>query len=388
MASERQARIALTVVFAATGIFTGTWFAHIPNVQAAFHLSYGKLGLILACSTIGAVTASPVAAVLSARFGSRRLLRVSAPAVALSWLFVALAPTVPVLIAALFTMGFTNALVQVSMNAQAVALEHRYRRTILSSMHGGFSVGMLAGAMIAALVDWIGISYRAHLETVAAALFVVSIALGFFLLDAERTARVKRRRAPLSLALVLLVFAAFFELFCEGSATTWSAKYMDKLGASSALGAFTFGVYALMMTAGRLRGDSFVSRLGVGRLVRYGALLAAGGVVLTLAAPNLAVALTGFAVLGLGLSCLAPTLFRAAGQLPLPEGQGIATVLGAAWPAFLLVGPLIGLISSATSLRTALVVPLVSALIVAALAGWVGRTAPAPTGFVGQEPSA
>jgi MFS family permease len=292
-----------------------------------------------------------------------------------------LAPSVPALVVALFLMGVMNGFVQVSMNAQAVALEQRYRRTILSTMHGGFSIGMMGGALVAALAAWLGVSYHVNLTLVSALLFCVAIAIGYFLLDAGQTALAHHRRMHFSLALAVLIVVAFFELFCEGAATAWSAVYTHDVGASSAIAATAFGLYSLTMTAGRLRGDRIVLRLGVGGVVALGALIAAAGMALTIAVPTQAFALAGFALYGLGLSCLAPTLFRAAGQLPLPEGQGIAVVLGAAWPAFLLVGPLIGGIADATSLRFALLVPLASTLVMLALSGVLGRVAPAPAGM-------
>ena len=385
MVSDRQARISLTVIFASTGFFTGTWFARIPAVKSGFHLSNGRLGLALACTTIGAVVASPVAGFLSSRLGSRTLLRISAPATAITFAFMGLAPTVPTLVVALFFMGVMNGFVQVSMNSQAVALEQRYRRTILSTMHGGFSIGMMAGALVAALAAWRGVSYHANLTVVSALLFCVAIAIGYFLLDAEKTALAHRRRMHFSLALAVLIVVAFFELFCEGAATAWSAVYTRHVGASSAIAALVFAIYSLTMTAGRLRGDRIVLRLGVGGVVGLGALIATAGMARTVAVPTQAFALAGFALYGLGLSCLAPTLFRAAGQLPLPEGQGIAAVLGSAWPAFLLVGPLIGGIADATSLRFALLVPLASALVMLALSGLLGRVAPVPAGMTEPE---
>jgi len=191
----------------------------------------------------------------------------------------------------------------------------------------------------------------------------------------------------LSLALVVLIVVAFFELFCEGAATAWSAVYTRHVGGSGAIAALVFAAYSLTMTAGRLRGDRIVLRLGVGGVVGLGALIATAGMALAVAVPMRTFVLVGFALYGLGLSCLAPTLFRAAGQLPLPEGQGIASLLGAAWPAFLLVGPLIGGIADATSLRTALLVPVGAALVVLALSGVLGRVAPVPAGMTESEPA-
>lgn len=385
MASDRDIRISLTSIFAGTGIFVGSWAARIPAIKSEFHLSPARLGLILACMTLGAVGASPLAGYASARFGSRSLLRVSAPLSAITFAFIAIAPSTPLLALALFLMGASNGLVQVSMNTQAIALEGRYRRTILSTMHGGFSIGMMAGALVAALVTHFGISYHAHLLVVAALLFANGLAIGFFLIETERAPREHRRRARLSLPLALIIVVAFFELFCEGTATSWSSVYMhDSIGASSALAALTFGLYSLTMTAGRLWGDRLVLRMGVGGLVRAGGSIAVVGIAVALAFQRPLFVLIGFALFGLGLSCQAPTLFRAAGQLPLPEGQGLAAVMASAWPAFLLVAPVIGALASISSLRVALLVTVGAAVAMVSLAGGLGRLAPAPLATAAQ----
>ena len=383
MVTNRQARISLTAIFASTGFLVGTWAARIPAAKSAFGLSALGLGLLLACTTVGAVVSSPLAGYASSRFGSRALLRVSAPLAAFTFAFMGLARSAPMLGLALFLMGAANGFVQVSMNTQAIALEGRYKRTILSTMHGGFSIGMMAGALIAALVAYLGVSYHAHLVVVAGLLLVVAVAIGFFLLETDRAARVHHPRIRLSLPLVVIIAVAFFELFCEGTASNWSSVYMSNyVGASGAVAALTFGLYSLTMTVGRFMGDNLVLRLGVGALVRFGGAIAAGGLVLALVFANETMVLIGFAVFGLGLSCQAPTLFRAAGQLPLPEGQGLAAVMAAAWPAFLVVGPLIGGLRQFASYPAALSVTVAAAVMMVALSGLLGRLSPAPVGAI------
>jgi MFS family permease len=152
----------------------------------------------------------------------------------------------------------------------------------------------------------------------------------------------------------------------------------DSIGASAAIAALTFGAYSLTMTVGRLLGDKLVLRMGVGGLVRLGGSIAVCGLALALVVHSTLAALLGFALFGLGLSCQSPTLFRAAGQLPLPEGQGLAAVMFTAWPAFLLVSPIVGGLASVTSLRLALTVTLGAAAALIALSGGLGRLAPAP----------
>jgi len=379
VASDRQIRISLTSIFAATGVFVGSWSTRIPAVKSEFHFSPGRLGLTLACLTLGAVAASPLAGMASARFGSATLLRISAPLTALTFAFMALAPSRNTLALALFLMGASNGCVQVSINAQAIALESRYRRTILSMMHGGFSIGMLAAALVAALLAHYGVSYHAHLLVVAALMLANGIAIGFYLIETERRPRERRTKMRISLPLMLIIVVAFFELFCEGTATSWSSVYVhDSIGASSAVAALTFGFYSLTMTLGRLIGDRLVLSVGVGRLVWIGGLLAFCGLGLALLVQRPLAALIGFALFGLGLSCQAPTLFRAAGELPLPEGQGLAALLAFSWPAFLLVAPVIGGLADVTSLRSALLVTLGAALVMVSLAGRLGRLVPAP----------
>lgn len=380
MVTDRQARISISVIFASSGIFVGTWAARIPAVKSAFHLSPARLGLLLACMTIGSFVGSPTAGLLSARVGSRLLLRISAPLIALSYAFMALAPSVLLLALALILNGVCGGLVSVSMNAQSIALEVRYRRTILSTMHGAYSIGMMVGALIAAVVAHFGISYRIHLLVVSCLMLALSFAIGFFLIETDRTPRAhRRRRLRLSLPLAIIIAVAFFDLFCEGTASSWSSVYMkDSIGASAALAALTFGVFSLTMTAGRLIGDRLIVKIGVGALVGIGGSTAACGLGLALVFPTPLAVLLGFALFGLGLSCQSPTLFRAAGQLPLPEGHGLAAVMFWSFPAYVLVSPAIGGLASVTSLRLALTVTLGAAVAMVALSGWLGRLAPAP----------
>jgi MFS family permease len=298
----------------------------------------------------------------------------------LSYAFMALAPSVLLLALALILNGVCGGLASVSMNAQAVALERRYRRTILTTMHGAYSIGMMAGALIAAMVAHFDISYRSNLLVVSCLLLALSLAIGFFLIETDRTPRVRhRRRLHLSLPLAIIIVVAFFELFCEGTATSWSSVYMkDSIGASAALAALTFAVFSLTMTAGRLIGDRLIVKIGVGALIGIGGSVAACGLALALVFPTPFAVLLGFALFGLGLSCQSPTLFRAAGQLPLPEGHGLAAIMFWAFPAYILVSPVIGGLASVTSLRLALTVTLGAAVAMVALSGGLGRLAPDP----------
>jgi MFS family permease len=369
----------MTIVFVSNGFLVGTWQASIPAAKGALGLPDFRLGLVLALATVGTIVVSPLVGFASARFGSRRLLRVFAPLTAGTYILIGLASSEVLLGLALFLMGVVSGFINVSMNTQAIALEGRHRRTILSTMHGSFSIGMVGGALIAALVTWLGVSYRLILVTVGGIALMAGLAIGSYLIDTDIGARAGRRRIRVSLPLAVIIVAVFLDLFCEGAAANWSGVYThDMLHTSEAVAALTFGIYTLTLTAGRFAGDNLVMRMGVGSLIRSGGAITACGMGLALLFPSELMILIGFGLVGLGLSWQAPTLFRAAGQLPLPEGQAITVVVMAAWPAFLVVGPLIGGLASVTSLRVALLAGVGAAVATIALSGLLGRLSPAP----------
>ncbi len=128
------------------------------------------------------------------------------------------------------------------------------------------------------------------------------------------------------------------------------------------------------MAAGRLIGDRLAARFGPVRLVRYGGLAGALGLAAGLVSGQPAAAVAGFAVLGAGLSGMAPQIFLAGGHAdPARRGHGLARVsyLG------MVGGPaVIGGAASLVGLPLALGIPVVLALGVAALA-WV-LAVPAP----------
>lgn len=107
--------------------------------------------------------------------------------------------------------------------------------------------------------------------------------------------------------------------------------------------------------------DPMTDRWGRAAVARSGGLLIAVGALLIVAAPAYPLAFVGFAIAGFGCATLVPAAFAAAGRLPgLPEGTGIAILGWLMRLGFLLTSPVIGWLSDATTLRTAMLVPFAS----------------------------
>jgi MFS family permease len=125
----------------------------------------------------------------------------------------------------------------------------------------------------------------------------------------------------------------------------------------------------MALVAGRLVGDRLVAHWGRERTVRASAGVAAGGGLLVALAPSAGLALTGWAVLGLGVAAVAPNVLGAAprtGDAPPPVAIAAVTTVG--YLGSFTAPPLIGALAQASSLSTALLALVVLSLVLAVLA--------------------
>jgi hypothetical protein len=368
-----NARRAITAVFFVNGALLASWTSRIPALATRVHADNGVLGLVLLVPALGAVMAMPWVGRLLPGRRSRTFCQVALAALTMAVALPGLATSVVGLTLALLAVGVANATLDVSMNAHGVSVERQLGRPVLSSLHAAFSFGGFAGAGIGALAAALHIAPASHLA-VAAVLFggPALIATRYLLpRDADSDADAPRLRLThLPSRLALLGTACFFCFLAEGGAADWSAQLVhDDLAGSAALGAAAYSAFAGAMAVGRLVSDGVWARWGAVKLLRRCGLLAAVGFAAGLSVGSAAAAVAGFAVLGLGLSGVVPTLFRAsAGQPRVPTGTAIAAASSLGYTGFLAGPPIVGAVAQLTSLRLACGLFVLSGLLVLALA--------------------
>ena len=380
-------RAAVSAAFLIHSAVSGTWAPRLPAIKESLGLSDGELGTALVGLAIGLVVGTRVAGVPIDRFGSRPMMRAGFPLLAATLLLPGLANSGPTLFASLLVLGIASGALDVAMNAQGIEVERALSKPILSGLHGLWSVGLGLGAAGAALAAAAELDPLPHFAIVAAVLAVASLVFMRGLLPesaqvrAELSGDEQRLPVPWTLALVLLGVIAFCSFVGEGSASDWSAVYMtQELGSSQALGALAFTAFAVTMATARFAADPLRIRLGNVALVRGGSLIAAGGLGLGLLIHEPAAAIAGFALLGLGLAAVVPIAFSAAGELdPRATGRLVGRVATLGYVGSV-AGPIaIGWLAEATSLRTALGLVVLLAVVIAVLAGncrQPGRSAP------------
>jgi MFS family permease len=384
-ASLLRARVAVAATFVVHAFVAGTWATRVPAIKADLDLDDAELGIALTGFAVGLFLGTRLPGALVDRFGTGPPIRVGLPILCAALLGPALATDLVGLVAALGVLGFASGFLDVAMNVNAVVVEREYGRPIMSGLHGSWSAGLLAGSGVGALAAALGAGILLHFGLVAAALGPLALVATRGLLStrpldtsAARSGEAGWSAAVLSLGLV--VFAVFA---CEGAAADWSAVYMDEtVEVGPGLAGVAFFAFSLGMIASRFAGDRLSARCGPARVTRGGALLAAGGLALTLLAPSPAPALAGYLLYGAGFGPIVPIAFSAAGNVDRTRS---GRVLG--WVVTLgylgaIVGPIvIGFVADARSLRAALLLPLGLALSAAALASSVGAAAGGARGF-------
>lgn len=367
----RGTRVALTFVFLADGAMVGSWASRIPAVKDGLDLTTSQLGLALFAMSLGALVSMPLAGWLDERVGSGRIALVALVGGGSSLWLAGGAGSLAALSGALALFGAGFGAVNVSGNAQGIALERAYGRSILSSFHAAFSAGGLIGAAAGGLAAARGGEPSAHFAAVAVTLALVALATAGHLsprgdAGGEAFALVRPPRA-----LLVLGVAAFFTLLAEGAAADWSAVYLHgSLGAAAAVAALGYTAFSLAMVASRLAGDRLNEAIGPATLARGGGLVSAVGLAAALAIGTTPAALVGFAAMGAGLGVVVPVLFRTAGTTPgVAPGIGLAAVSTIGFLGFLAGPPAIGIAADMIGLRASLGV-VVAASVLASGLSW------------------
>ena len=346
---------ATRAAFFVVGLTVSAWAPLIPHARQRLGVDEAQLGLLLLCMGIGSVLVMPLAGGLAARFGCRRMQLAAGALICLSLPFLAVAATPAGLALALLGMGAGLGVFNVVVNVQAVAVERAAARAMMPGFHGMFSVGGIAGAGGVSVLIGLGASpLLAASVATALALLLLAVSAPAMLPYGGESGRAAFARPR---GKVLLIGAICFVMFlAEGSVLDWGALFLTSnrhLPPSTA--GFGYVAFASAMTLGRLAGDRIVQMLGATRVVLFGGVVAACGLLLAVLLPWGWAGLTGFALVGIGAANVVPVMFSAAGrQHDMPTHLAIAAVTTLGYAGVLLGPALLGFVAKLTGLPAAL----------------------------------
>ncbi len=356
----KRSRYAVAAVFCVHGSVTGSFATRVPWIQEHAGVSAGQLGLALAFPALGAALMMPLAARVSHRFGTRAALRGLLALWTLALILPSFAPGLLTLCAALLIYGGTAGMADVVMNALGVEIEHRLKKSIMSGLHGLWSVGALLGSAVGTVAAHANLSAQIHHTVAAVVLTIVGAVVCQFVLNLhpEDDEEPPARFALPPKSALLIGAVGFCAVFAEGASLDWSAVYLrDILGSSAGVAAGATTGFALTMAIARLTGDAVVDRFGAVRTVRWSGVIATLGGLLVVLAPNAILAMAG----------LRPDRHRHRGRRtaglrrrrprrPANPSQAIAGVATITYASGLVAPSIIGGIAQASNLTMSFIV--------------------------------
>jgi hypothetical protein len=377
-------RAAVAAAFAVQGLLFISLTTRLPRFQARWDLSELFVSGLLLMVVLLAGAGSALAELAAGHRGSAITLRAGFVLQAVGLAAVAGAPQRGVFVAGLAVYGLGLGVVDAASNMQAVAVEHRYGRTILPSFHGAWTAGGIVATIVTIAVTRLGL--------LAGLVPLCVLALGLLaapLLPAGADTPVPsgtevvdvpwRKIALLGAAMVLFYMV-------DTAATTWGPVFLKSVHeAPDWLLPLATLPYLVASLVTRLAGDTAVARVGAVPLLRIGALVASAALAVIVFSPSWPVAVLGFTVLGGSVAVIAPLSFSAAavvagGGLDPEARRARVDAVIARFNQFNYVGGLLGAVLTGVvgseSLRPGFAVPMVLILVILPLAG-AFRTEPA-----------
>lgn len=369
--SNRAHRIAVSAFFFLFGFIFASWASRIPAIQQKLGLSETELGFVLFSLPAGLLVSLPISGWMVAKKGSKTVVIIAAVCYSCILVTLGLASSKIQLMAALFTFGLAGNMGNISFNTQAVNVEAFYKRNIMASFHGVWSLAGFTGAAFGTFLTGIALDPAYHFLIVLAIAIVIFAAASRYLVtnDIKSSGNAPIFALP-GKSLLTLGLIAFCSMLCEGAMFDWSGVYFKKvvMVKPSLIGA-GYTAFMCTMAISRFVADYFTFRYGFKRIIQASGLIIMSGLLLAVLFPAFYTAIAGFLLVGVGVSSIVPLVYSAAGKSKLlSPGIALASVSTISFFGFLIGPPLIGILAGISSLRLSFAVIAFMGLCVSILA--------------------
>ena len=352
--SLRARRISISLFFFLFGFIFATWASRIPNIQQRLNLSEAELGLVLLAMPVGSFITLPFSGYLASKTGSRKVAIIASFIYSCLLMGIGFSQNILQLTVCLFFFGSAGNMMNIAINTQAIALEILYKRTIISSFHGMWSVAGLVAASLGTYLIGKAFPVSSHFLLVALVSLCSFLLCSSYLLY-ENPGPQERRPffTKPGKAFLGLGFIAFCSMICQGAMFDWSGVYFKKVvTAERAFIGIGYTAFMISMTTIRFITDWLTNRIGFKRIIALCGIFTTAGLSIAVLFPYLVPATIGLLFVGIGVSPAVPLVFSAAGKFKiLPPSVAIAAVASIGMIGLLIGPPMIGFIAGITSLK-------------------------------------
>ena len=334
--------------FAAVGLFWGTFAALVPVLKPQAGLSDAEFGLAMLVASAGAVMAMWLAPLAERKLGLR-VLTILTGMLALAVLLPGRSTGGIAFALAMLAVTAVTGTLDVAMNAKVSVLEAQAKRSLMNLNHAVFSIAYAICALLTGVAREFGFTPIQILTVVSVGTLLLILQIAAAPVRDPETHADEVETAPLPWTLLLpgglIILIAFMS---EQASEGWSALHLERsFDAGAAQGAVGPAILGLTMAAGRLTGQVVANRIAERVVITWAATAAGLGAIIAALAPTLVVAYLGFAILGLGVSVVAPMAYAWIGRM-VPNrhrSHAISRISVVGYTGFFLGPPLMGFLS-------------------------------------------
>lgn len=389
--SKQRIRYAVLSLFIAQGLCFASWASRLPDIKKDFNVeSYLHYGLLMFLLPLGKFVAIPIVGFLLPRIGSKKTVLISIIGYALALFMVSIIPGITGLGITLFLFGIFWNMTDISLNTQAIEVERIYGKPIIATFHASWSLAAVIGAVIGYSMINLNVITLYHFSIITVVAIIV-ILLNYKYLQEPAIAiekkeikteilqtekKSKRFHMPESL-LIQLGLVWLLALIVENTMFEWSDVYFQSVIKAPESLQVGFLVFMVMMFTGRML-TNFAYTIWQKKTVLQiaGALIFVGFITSSLFIGysddmliQVIITSIGFMLIGLGISCVVPTLYSIVGdKAKTPVGTALTIMSSISFVGPFVSPLLVGAVSDSHGPKWAyLVMSLVGLCIIAAV---------------------
>ncbi|MBE1523960.1 MFS transporter [Nesterenkonia lutea] len=363
--SLRRSRLASMAAFATNGALPASLLARYAEVKDTLGLSPALFGLMVVGFGLGGALALHLPGVIARRIGVARTASFTTAAIGAGLILAAggVALGSPwVVLAGLLVAGAGDAVVDVAQNSQGLRVQAAYGRSLLNSMHAGWSIGAAIGGAVGTLAAVLGVPLLVHMSVWAVVcVLAMTLSSRAFMPEpvaAEDAEEVPARPSGWSTVKILLplTLIGLAGMSVEDIGNNWSAVLLStERGMDPAAAGIGLSVLLGAQFIGRMLGDRVIDRLGE----RASLILSLTAVIIGLLgaawAPGVALSLVSLAIAGFGCAVTVPLAFARADRVPgLPAHSGVTWISWAMRAVVLMLSPAVGVMTQGSTLPVAI----------------------------------
>ena len=313
-------------LFFIIGLFIGLWTIRIPTIKDQIGTDYLGIGYIFLVFALGSIITMVFANNIIKKFSSKITILYAGVIQGILWLAMPFIYSIQIFMPLAFVFGWCFGVYEVAINLQATEIEKKEKRSMISTFHGFFSLGLLIGAFITSLfLQW---KIDFFINTLIYVIILVPLTFIFARSLKEDDKALENNKSNIffiwPIIIFVLVLLSIANSLAEGGVDAWGALYMRDI---VNVDGFKIGIaticFNFFMVLGRFTGDRLRDKFGVFFFLVILISLSLFGLVVLYYFDSLISSIIGFSTLGMGASSIVPIAYSLSSKV-----QGIDRAVG------------------------------------------------------------